>query len=290
MDKPSKFYTVAKPDTLLPFLLRTFADKSRTTVKSLLTHRRIAVNGLVTSQHDAPLAPGDRVTVNPGRSPEVLHHPKLRILHEDEHLIVIDKRNGLLSMGTDREKEKTAYHILSEHVKRSDPMALVFIVHRLDRETSGLMLVAKSEQVQQALQRNWGEAVTRRRYVAVVESRMPQPEGVIDAPLAENKNFKVYVPRHDEEAVDAQTAYRVLREGRDYSLVELELRTGRKNQIRAHLEHIGNPVAGDKKYGASPCRASRICLHASSLHFIHPVTGIEMQFDLPIPQSFEALV
>ena len=239
-----KEFIVESDSTLLPFLFSVFQDKSRTTVKSYLTHRQVSVNDRTVTRHDTPLRPGDRVCILSGRGFAPLSHPMLRIVFEDEYLIVIDKRQGLLSMGTEREKERTAYHILSRHVKQHDPAGLIFIVHRLDRETSGLMLFAKSQAVQERLQKNWKQMVRKRTYLAVVEGRMPHPAGVIKAPLCENSLFKVYVPA-DREGTPATTHYRVVRQGTRYSLVELELETGRKNQIRAHMEHIGRPIVGD---------------------------------------------
>ncbi len=275
--------------TLMPFLMEALQGMSRTSVKSFLTHRQVAVNGVVATRHDTPLREGDEVEILPGWRPEVLSHRMLKIVFEDEYLIVADKQCGLLSVGTDSEREKTAFHILSEHVKRSDPSAKVFIVHRLDRETSGLMVVAKSEEVKDAMQRNWKQVVTRRTYVAVVEGVPSPDEGIISAPLAENKNLKVYVSRGDEGR-DAVTRYKVAGAGRGVALLELELETGRKNQIRAHLEHIGHPVAGDRKYGSKATMPGRICLHAQRLHFIHPVTGREMGFDTRIPALFTGLL
>ena len=284
-----KEYIVESDSTLLPFLFSVFQDKSRTTVKSYLTHRQVSVNGRTITRHDTPLRPGDRVSILSSRGFAPLSHPMLRIVFEDEYLIVIDKRQGLLSMGTEREKERTAYHILSRHVKQHDPDGLIFIVHRLDRETSGLMLFAKSQIVQERFQKNWKQMVRKRTYLAVVEGQMPHPKGVIDAPLCENKLFKVYVPA-DGEGTPATTHYRVVRQGTRYSLVELELETGRKNQIRAHMEHIGHPIVGDKKYGASSSTAGRVCLHACTLCFEHPITGRILDFSTDTPRLFESLV
>lgn len=281
-------FTVKEAAELLPFLFGAMADKSRTTVKSFLTHRQVSINDIVTTKHDAKLRPGDRIGISRERSAAVLRHPMLKIVYEDDAIIVVDKRNGLLSMGTDREKEKTAYHILSTHVKQSDPAALIFIVHRLDRETSGLMLFAKSEKVKNILQHNWNEMVLERRYVAVVEGHLSKREGVITARLSENKGYKVFVSNGNEGEA-AVTKYKVLKYNDDFSLVELELETGRKNQIRVHLEYVGNPIAGDKKYGAQSI-AARVCLHAYVLSFSHPVTGKRMDFSTPIPGAFEIMI
>ncbi len=285
-------FRVGEADSLQRFLAGRFAGKSRTALKSLLAHRSVTVNGAVQTAYDYPLAAGDRVAVSRGRSAAELHHPMLRIVYEDRWLIVADKRNGLLSIATDRERDKTAYSILSEHVKREDPSLRIFIVHRLDRETSGLMIFAKSEEVKRRLQSEWKRIVTDRRYVAVADGVPPSPEGTIDAPLAENRNRKVYVCRDAdaEGAVDAVTHYRVLRSRGGRSLIELRLATGRKNQIRAHMEHIGCPVAGDRKYGSVSTDAGRVCLHAYKLALYHPVTGEELFFSTSIPKLFDNLI
>ena len=287
--KTQKEFIVESDSTLLPFLFSVFRDKSRTTVKSYLTHRQVSVNDRIATRHDTPLRSGDRIAILSGRGFAPLTHPMLRIVFEDEYLIVIDKREGLLSMGTEREKERTAYHILSHHIKQQDPRGLIFIVHRLDRETSGLMLFAKSQAIQEKLQKNWKQIVHKRTYIAVAEGIMPQQEGIIDAPLCENSRFKVYVPRNGE-GIPAVTHYRVIRQERQRALVELELETGRKNQIRAHMESIGHPIVGDKKHGAPASDAGRVCLHASTLCFEHPVTGRLLNFTTSIPRLFEQLV
>lgn len=288
MKKVSGIYEVAADTTLMPFLAENLQGVSRNKLKSLLAHRQVKVNRQVETRFDTPLVAGDRVEVISGRGSEAFRHPMMRIVYEDEAIIVIDKRNGLLSVGTDKERTKTAFYLLSEHVKKEDPRNRIFIIHRLDRETSGLMMFAKSEEVQSAMQRDWNRMVRDRRYVAVVEGRMPDAEGVIDAALSENKNFKVYVdPESGERAV---TRYSVMAEGAEYSLVELMLETGKKNQIRAHLEHVGHPVSGDRKYGAGISPAGRVCLHARVLNIIHPVTGEEMDFSTHVPMLFEQTV
>lgn len=275
---------------LLAFLTESFRGRSRTTVKSFLANRQVAVNNITTTQFNHRLDPGDTVSVRFGRMPEALRHPMLKIVHEDQSILVIDKRHGLLSIATDSERTRTAYRILRDHVRSQDPHNKIFVVHRLDRETSGLMLFARSEAVKLALQNNWKEAVYDRRYVAVTEGEIPDDEGVVEAPLAENMaTHKVYVPR-DGSGIAAATHYRVLRRGQGRTLVELRLDTGRKNQIRAHLEWLGCPIAGDWKYGARENPAGRVCLHAHMLCFIHPATGERMEFCTRIPQLFEELV
>lgn len=277
---------------LQQFLAEKFAGKSRSALKSMLAHRRVSVNGKITTAYDYRLRAGDEVSINRGRVAAELRHPMLRIVFEDQWIIVIDKRNGLLSMGTDRQRDKTAYSILSQHVKLEDPSNRIFIVHRLDRETSGLMIFAKSEEVKRRLQENWQRVVIDRKYVAVVDGVMPSEEGEIDAPLAENRNRKMFVSRTPDEdnAVDAVTRYRVLRSHEGRSLVELSLDTGRKNQIRAHLEYVGCPVAGDKKYSSRSTDAGRVCLHAYKLALYHPITNEKLFFSTSIPKLFDNLI
>ena len=213
----------------------------------------------------------------------------LRIVYEDERLIVADKRNGLLSVGTEKEHRKTAFYILSEYIKRNNPAARLFVVHRLDRETSGLMIYAKDKRTQEILQKNWKTMVLDRRYAAVVEGGLPQTKGTIATLLREDRNRKVWASCNGT-GEEAATDYTVLREGRNYSLVELSLHTGKKNQIRAHMEWMKTPIAGDKKYGAQTNPAGRVCLHAYKLCFIHPTTGERLDFSTGIPRIFEDTV
>ena len=274
---------------LLDFLFEAMPDKSRTTVKSYLTKRRVQVNDLTTTQYNFPLRKGDRVTIGSGRVAPAPKSQQLRIVYEDADIIVIDKRNGLLSIGTDKEQKRTAYYILSDYVKEQNPDNKIFVVHRLDRETSGLMMFAKSEKIQEQMQRGWHKLVLDRRYVAVIEGALPHAEGVIDAPLTQDRNHKMWVTRPGE-GEDATTYYTTLRRGKEYSLVDLRLVTGKKNQIRAHLEWKGTPIAGDKKYHAKTNPAGRVCLHAYKLSITHPTPGQELHFDTRIPNLFEECV
>lgn len=276
--------------TLLPILFAHFADRSKTTVKSYLAHRQVSVNGCITTQFDTPLKPGDRVEVNFGHAREAVNHPMLRIVYEDDDLIVVEKRNGLLSVATDKQIMRTAYSILSEHVKQEDVRNKIFVLHRLDRETSGLMMFAKSEEVKVKIQSRWEETVVERKYFAVVEGVVEKSEGVISTYLTESKAMKVYVTAKEEGKI-ANTGFRVLKRSskNDVTLLELELETGRKNQIRAHLEFVGHPIIGDKKYGSKRALIGRVALHAGVLSFIHPVTGVRHDFSTPIPRKFTEL-
>lgn len=277
--------TVKESNTLLPFLFELLKELSRSSVKGLLSRGQISVNGKVTRQFDTPLNPNDTVGINYGRGKVEFNSPLLKIVWEDDDLIVINKREGLLSVSTDRVKERTAYRILSDYVKECDPRNKIFVLHRLDRDTSGIMMFAKNLKVKEQLQSNWSEAITKRTYVAVVEGQPEKETDLIVSNLVENKYMQVYVTQ-EGNGKEAITRYRLLQTNRRYSLVELELETGRKNQIRAQMQSIGHPIAGDSKYGAETNPAGRLMLHARKLCFIHPVTGEEMRFETRIPEKF----
>lgn len=280
---------VKEEGTLLPFLFQLLSEQSKSSVKALLTHRQILVNGSVTTQFNTPLMPGDEVTVSYERGKVELNNPLLHIVWEDDDLIVVNKKNGLLSVSNARVKERTAYHILSDYVKKANPRNKIFVLHRLDRDTSGLMMFAKNQRVQKSLQSNWNSAITQRTYVAVVEGRPEKDSDLIVSNLVENAKMQVYVTT-EGDGKEAITRYHVTRSNGRYSLLELDLETGRKNQIRAQMQSIGHSIAGDYKYGAETDPAGRLMLHARRLYFIHPTTGEEMRFDTRIPDTFVSLV
>ena len=277
--------TVTVEGTLLPFLLETLKEQSRSSVKAMLGHGQISVNRRVTRQFDTALKPGDVVGINYGRGQVEFKNPLLRIVWEDDDLIVVNKKEGLLSISTDRVKERTAYHLLNEYVKQSDPRNRIYILHRLDRDTSGLMMFAKSPAIKEQLQSNWSNAITMRTYVAVVEGRPEKDTDLIVSNLTENRKMQVYVTM-EGDGKEAITRYKVLQSNAAYALLELELETGRKNQIRVQMQSIGHPIAGDTKYGAETNPARRLLLHARRLYFIHPRTGEEMRFETRIPDVF----
>lgn len=276
---------------LLDYLFYKMADRKRVTVKDFLKHNQVRLNGNTTRQFDETLAPGDVVEVNTTREFQTLGSQRLSIVYEDDDIIVVNKGYGLLSVATDSGKNReTAYSILRDYVKRVDPRQKLFIVHRLDQHTSGLMMFAKSVQAKESMQHNWNNMVLERRYVAVVEGRPEPPEGIVDTLLAENSQHVVYSTDNPEEGKRAVTQYRTLRTGQGYSLVELQLSTGRKNQIRVHLHDLGCPIAGDRKYGAKSSPIHRVALHARTLRFVHPVTRRDMNFATPVPASFARCV
>ena len=283
-------YRVESDGILLDFLLATLKDKSRTTIKSYLSHRQVAINDMPTSQFNAPLHRGDRVTINFTTGYKIFRHRRLRIIFEDEFLIVVDKGYGLLSMATKKEKTETAYRIVSDYVKTNDPEGHIFIVHRLDRDTSGVMIFAKRQRIQELLQRNWNDAVIERKYMAVVEGCVEPQEGEVKSYLKENAAMQVYSTQNPEEGQLAITRYKTVAGNGRFSLLEVQLETGRKNQIRVHMHDLGHPIIGDRKYGSECNPIGRVALHAASLRFKHPITGQMLHFESNLPEKFEYIV
>lgn len=229
--------------------------------------------------------------IQPFKKVSAKHQPKgLTILYEDHDIIVVDKIDGLLTMGTEREKQKTAYYILTNYVKKGNERSKsrLFIVHRLDRDTSGILIFAKNENTKRYLQDNWKEF--SKKYFTIVYGKLENKEGEITSYLKENKAFRVYSAHNSEEGKLARTGYKVIRESRKYSLLEINLFTGRKNQIRVHMADMGHPVAGDKVYGNADKGIKRLALHSTSLTIIHPVSKEEMTFKTDIPDYFKTLV
>lgn len=283
-------YHVTEDATLLDFLIRAMPQRKRTAVKNLLGHNQIAVNGIPTTQFDMPLKDGDEVKANLTREFRVFYNRRLKLVYEDDDIIVVNKGYGLLSMGTDKIKEGTAYSILREYLKWQNPRNMLFIVHRLDRDTSGLMVFAKTQEAKDKLQHNWNNMVISRKYLAVVEGKPEPEEGEVRSYLAENSRFEVYSTDKPEEGQLAVTRYRTLRSRNGYSLMEVSLDTGRKNQIRVHMKDLGHPIAGDRRYGAKSSPIHRMALHAQTLRFIHPITRKDMNFSTPVPASFAKMV
>lgn len=286
---------VEQTATLLDFIQSKMGGMAKTSVKQLLSQRRVTVNGVVQTRHDTPLNGGDTVVISSGRGNIQLNHPKLRIVFEDDHLIVVEKQVGLLTVPTfPGSTETTAFSILKAYVRRQNPRAGIYTVHRLDRETSGLLVFAKSPELQHYMRTYWRQLVTKRTYVAVAEGIFEQKEGKITTWLTEDKrNAMVYSSPVDDGGDIAITNYKVIRDNaeKDLSMVELNLETGRTNQIRVHLASKGHPVSGDRKYGHgnefSP--ADRLCLHARVLEFIHPTTEQTVHFETPVPKEFNRI-
>lgn len=267
---------------LLAWLLAALAPTNRTRVKQLLAHGRVVVNGVPTTRFDHPLKTGDRVEIaKEGAAPG---KPTVAILHQDDALVVVDKPAGLLSVATDAEKRDTAFVRLTEQLK-----SRVFVAHRLDRDTSGLLLFARSEPIRDQLQATW-DAVEK-TYLAVVEGTPRPAEGVVENFLLEGKNLRVRACRADAPgAKRAVSRYRVVGAKGGCALVEVGIETGRKHQIRAHLAGLGCPVIGDADYGAKANPAGRLGLHAWRLALPHPVTGARVEVESPLPAELRRVV
>lgn len=281
--------TSDQPIPLLEFLRSNLPQLSRTAVKALLKYDQIRLEGTVTNQFDIPVAPGQTISINFSRPWQTLSNPRLRIVYEDDDIIVVNKGYGLLSVGTDNKKEGTAYSILRDYLKRLNPANKLFIVHRLDQHTSGLMLFAKNIKAKEAMQHNWNNMVLDRRYAAIVEGCPEPAEGVRRSRLLENAQHLMY-STDDPKGLEAVTRYKVLKSRNGYSLVDVSLDTGRKNQIRVHMHDMGTPIVGDRRYGAKTSPIHRLALHARTLRFVHPMTHKDMNFSIPLPASFNSLV
>ena len=270
---------------LIGFLMNAFPDRSRNKVKSWLRNKNIEVNNKVETTSGRKLVVGDKLDIYWGRIFEGRDLKGIKIVFEDQHLIVIYKPTGLLSVATDK-VNTTAYSKLSDHIKAQDKKNRIFIVHRLDRETSGLMMFARSIEVQQILQHNWKELVFERKYVAVTSGNSKLKDGSITSYLIESKALKVYSTKDEDNGKIATTHYKTLKRKEPYSLMEVVLETGRKNQIRVHLSDLGQNIIGDKKYGSKDSPFNRIGLHAWILGFTHPITNEKMRFETDVPPEF----
>ena len=287
-----KTHTVREPAELLAHLFAIWPEIKKTTVRTWLKFQAVTVNGRPVSQFNHPLVPGDVVAVRTDRYavPRTTLPGGIKILHEDAAVIVIVKPENLLSIASEAEQERTAYFQLTDHLryKKQNARERVWIVHRLDRETSGLMVFAKTPEAKEFLQNGW-EGTTK-RYEAVVEGRLPNDSGTFESDLDESNPFKVRSTSPSEATRHAITRFRVLKRSQWRSLVELTLETGRRHQIRVHLSEAGCPIVGDEKYGAKSDPAKRLGLHSCFLEFIHPVTGRKMPFDSPLPKDLVRLV
>ena len=282
-------YFVREPMELMEFLASKMPQASRTKLKSLLTKRVVFVDNVITTQYNFPLQPGMKVQISRDKHTHEFRSNLLRIVYEDAYLIVVEKREGLLSVGTERERERTASTILNEYLRRQDRRSRVYVVHRLDRDTSGLMMFAKDEKTQHTLRDNWHELVFDRRYVAVVTGEMERDQGTVHSWLTD-RTLYVHSSPVDDGGKESVTHYRTIKRTKGLSLVELHLETGRKNQIRVHMQDLGHPVVGDGRYGLEDFNPiGRLALHAFKLCFHHPVTGEEMRFETPYPAEFEKL-
>lgn len=277
---------------LMEFLLSSLEGKSRNNIKSLLARKQILVNDVPISQFDFKLYPKDEVKVTPftNKRVVVLKGEKLSIIHEDDELVVINKQSGLISVASEKESEKTAYRLVNEHVQHNNPNARVFVVHRLDEDTSGVLMFAKSLELRNAMQDDWNKMVKKRGYYAIVEGKLEQEQGSIKSFLHKTKTNMMYSGHKSKDGKYAETEYKVIKSNDKYTLVDVNIKTGRKNQIRVHMNDLGHPVVGDKKYGVKNPDASRLMLHAYEIQFIHPLTKKIVKFKANTPKIFDELM
>lgn len=289
--QPTK--TVLEPQPLLPFLLATWPEVKRTKMKQWLKYDSVLVNDAVVTQHDYELSAGDRVSIQPTKAPPPTPDlPEgMRVLYEDADIIVIHKPVNLLTIATETEQDRTAYNAITLYVRdrARTGMARIWVVHRLDRETSGVLLFAKTEEAKETLQADWQNF--EKRYLALVEGKLPANIGTLRAHIDESQPHRVFTHVSAGPGTrEAITNYRVLRQGMGRTLIELTLETGRRHQIRVQLAEVGCPIVGDKKYGAQSNPARRVALHAALLKIQHPRTGKDMVFESPLPDVLVRLL
>ena len=282
-------FIVREECELMEFLMKAMDGISRTKVKKMLTYDLVNVNDRVVSQHDFQLKPNMRVTVKKSSDGNRFKNFWVKIVFEDDYILVIEKKAGILSSSTSP-KDESVKSVLNYYLDKSHQHANAHTVHRLDKFTSGLMIFAKSKKVALEFEDGWKERVYDRRYVALVHGELPKSQGTIASWLKDDSHYVTHSSQEDNGGKYAVSHYKKLKSGNGYSLVEMQLETGRKNQIRVHLQDLGCPVVGDMKYGDGSDPIHRLGLHAYKLCFKHPVTGEDMKFETDIPKAFYAPV
>ena len=274
-------YIVKENEILIEFLKKMFSNLSKNSVKSLLHNEKVFVNGNMTTKYNYELNAGDIVEIREKVAKNI------DIIYEDKDIIVINKPSGLLTVATEKEKNKTAYHLVMEYLKKKNKNNRIFIIHRLDKDTSGIIMFAKNERAKHLYQDNWNDLVKKRCYYAVIDGKMENKEGTIKSYLKENGNM-VYSVK-DRSGKLAITEYKVLKERKNISLLDINLKTGRKNQIRVHMKENKTPILGDLKYGEKSKLINRLALHAYKLELINPVTKKLLTFEASMPNEIKTL-
>ncbi len=290
-------YSVKEPAELMQFLMTKVSGISRTRAKELLSQRMVYVDKEIVTQYNHQLKPGQLVQISKNRHVHTLRSRWVRLVYEDAFIIVVEKKEGILTNALPGDRRENVKAILDEYVKRQSKGFSVHTVHRLDKGTSGILLFAKRRDIQKTFTDNWKDIVTDRRYIAVVQGEMEKDSGTVTSWLTDNKMFVTYSSVIDNGGKYAVTNYRTLKRKNGYSLVELKLETGRKNQIRVHMQDLHHPIVGDYKYGSTvedyaerSNPVGRICLHAFRLAFHHPITGEFLKFETPYPGAFTSLM
>lgn len=279
-------FIVDKDCTLLEYLLLNIKNKSKNNIKALLSNGNVSVNNIVITKHNYKLKKNDKITIF---TKYIKSDFSINIIYEDKDIIVIDKPSKLLSIATSKEKNITAYKVVMEYLKKQNKSNKIFIIHRLDRDTSGVLMFAKSEKVKKLYQDNWNNLVKKRGYIGIVEGSLENKEGTIKSFLKENKDGKVFSTPNQKEGKLAITEYKLLKQNKKFSLLKIDIKTGRKNQIRVHMSEQNNPILGDKKYGSVHNDLKRMALHAYILIIQNPINNKIMNFVAPIPNDFFTL-
>ena len=281
-------FVVTHDCELLDFLFETHKGMSNNSIKSMLKNRRVTVDGAPITQFNFKLYKGDVVIISK-RPIHKVTRSHLPIIYEDDEMIVINKPSGLLSIASDKEKGSTAYRMLTDYVQQKDKHNRIFVVHRLDEDTSGVLMVAKNQKLQQALQDDWNNLVSKRGYYAIVEGIPKEKKGTITSYLKKNAQNMMYSSKKKGDGQYAITNYEVIKTSDKYALLDVNIDSGRKNQIRVHLGDIGHHVIGDDKYGNPANPLKRLGLHAYQLDLKHPLNGKKLSFKAPMPKEFMSL-
>lgn len=281
-------YIINEPGQLLPFMLATLVPRSRSEIKSYLAHGNVMLNGKVTTQFDQQLQVNDEVVINFSRPFVVVRNRMIKVIYEDPDIIVVEKKSGLLSVPNSQTNKtvKTALDIVNQYVNEQDGRSHAYVCHRLDQYTSGILIFAKNPVVQEKFRNDWNVYVVERKYTAICEGYPDKEEGEIRSYLNETNAMRVYSTQNPEEGKLAVTRYKVVKRIGDYCMMDIQILTGRKNQIRVHMKDLGCPIAGDRKYGAQSDPCNRLMLHNHALQFVHPMTHENLRFELPLPSEF----
>lgn len=284
-----KEHIVKEEMILIDYLRKEFTKLSKNNIKSLLSKEMVTVNNSVQTRYDYLVKKGDKIVIRETKIKVKRYQKDINIIYEDDDLLVINKPAGLLTIATNKEKEFTLYHFASNYIKEKNKNNKIFIIHRLDKETSGIVIFAKNQKTKNLFQNSWDRNILYRGYYAVVEGTLKNKEGTIKSYLTENSAYMVYSTTKDNGKL-AITDYKVIKENKKYSLLDINIKTGRKNQIRVHMMENGNVIVGDKKYGSNINTINRMALHAYKLELIDPRNNKKLIFKTSMPTIFNKLI
>lgn len=281
---------VSEDNLLYDFLRSKLSNESKNNIKSLLLRKNVYVNDKLQTKYNYELHKGDIISIKTSQFIDEETNIKLKIIYEDKDIIVVDKPSGILTISTEKEKNLTIYHLVMNYLKSKNKNNKVFIIHRLDKDTSGILIFAKSEKIKNLFQNKWNDIIKERRYYAIVLNKLKDKQGIIKSYLKENKNHIVYSTNDKVNGKLAITEYKVIKEIEKYALLDINIKTGRKNQIRVHLSDLSSPIIGDKKYGCENKLIKRLALHAYKLKLIDPRNGKITQFTSDLPLEMKKIV